>query len=392
MRRLVCSAVLRFMGERVIKPKRQGVRSVLAEGGFTMRRNYSVFGALIGALLCALALTAVSSPAGATPRVKKPGRPTLLSAIPVDTAIAVSWSPPTSDGGATVTGYVAVVNPGGVPCTSTGPTSCLATGLKNGKKYLVKVRATNSVGNGPAAKVKDLVPNTTQNCSYVGAYANLQGCNISGETLSGINLTGADLDGTNLYGDSLDGANLTDVNATNADLYHADLTGADLTDANLTDADMNGATFSNYINNVLVAADINGANLNNNNNTATGGDNYLDVIEWGGLTGTPTTLPSGWGITEGYLLGPGIAPSGPYGANLSNGQLVNIDLTDANLTSAYLTDANLTNVNMTDTDLYGASFSGATLTNITWNSTTCPDNTNSATNGSDPESCVGYGI
>ena len=355
-----------------------------------MRRISFVFGPLIGALLCALALTAVSSPAGATPRLKKPGKPTSVITTPANTAIAVSWSPPTSDGGATITGYVATTNPGAVPCPSTGPTSCLASGLTNGKKYTVLVRATNSVGTGPAARVKKIVPNTTQNCSYVGPYANLQGCNLSANSYAGVNLTGADLDGTNFYGDSLNSANLTDVNATNADLYHVDLSGADLTDANLTDADMNGATLSSYNNdNELVAADINGANLTNN--MATGGGNYLDVIEWGGITGTPTTLPSGWGFTEGYLVGPGIAPSGPYGANLSNGQLVGVDLTDANLTTAYLTDATLTNVNMTDTDLYGATFTGATLTNITWNSTTCPDNTNSATNGSDPQSCVNDG-
>jgi uncharacterized protein YjbI with pentapeptide repeats len=351
-----------------------------------MRRSSFVIGALVGALLCALALTAVSSPAGATP-LKKPGAPTSFTATPVDTAIATSWSPPTSDGGSTITSYTVTAIPGHETCSTNGSgTSCAVAGLKNGKTYRVTVKATNGVGQGRGATIKHLVPNTTQNCSYVGPYANLQGCNISGETLTGINLTGADLDGTNLYGDSLDGANLSDVNATGADLYHADLTGADLSDANLTNADMNGATLSNYVNNVLVAADINGANLTNN--MATGSGNYLDVVEWGGITGTPATLPSGWGFTEGYLLGPGIAPSGPYGAVLSNGQLVGVDLTDANLTSAYLTDATLTNVNMTNTDLYGASFTGATLTNITWSNTTCPDNTNSDNDGG---TCVNDG-
>jgi uncharacterized protein YjbI with pentapeptide repeats len=353
-----------------------------------MRRSSFVFGALIGALLCALALTAVSSPAGATP-LRRPGPPTSFTATPVNTAIALSWGAPTSDGGSTITGYVATAIPGDETCSTGGSgTSCEVTGLRNGHKYKVNVRAINGVGEGKRATIKHLFPNTTQNCSYVGPYANLQSCNLSANSYAGFNLTDADLVSTNFYGDSLNSATLTGVNATNADLYHVDLSGADLTDANLTDANMNGATLSSYNNdNVLVAADISGANPSNN--MATGGGNNLDVIEWGGITGTPTTLPSGWVFTEGYLLGPGIAPSGPYGANISNGQLVGVDLTDANLTSADLTNATLTDVNMTNTDLYGATFTGATLTNITWSNTTCPDNTNS---DNDAGTCVNDGV
>jgi uncharacterized protein YjbI with pentapeptide repeats len=275
---------------------------------------------------------------------------------------------------------VVAVNPGGETCTPVA-NSCLVTGLTNGENYHLTVKAVNSVGVGRPAAKRRLVPNTAQNCSYVGPYGNLQNCNLSGGSLPNANLTGADLEGTNLYGTSLDGANLTGVNAQNADLYHADLVGADLANANLTDADLNGATLSNYIDNTLVAADINGTNLTNDMATAADAsaqDNYLDVIEWGGLTGTPTNLPAGWVFTDGYLLGPGIAPSGPYGASLADGELANVDLSYANLTTADLTDADLTNANLTDTDLYGATFTAGTiLTAVTWSGTTCPDGNDS---------------
>jgi uncharacterized protein YjbI with pentapeptide repeats len=262
------------------------------------------------------------------------------------------------------------------------PGSCLATGLKNGTKYTVIVRATNSVGTGKAARVKMVVPNTTKNCSYVGAYGNLQSCNLSANDYPGVNLTKADLDGTSFYGDSLNGANLTDANAEGADLYHVDLTNAILTDANLTDADLNGAT--------LTGATLTGTNLTND--MAAGYGNNLDVLQQGTITGTPIDLPSGWVFTEGYLLGPGIAPQGPdgYGANLTGGELAGVDLTDANLTLAYLSDADLTDANLTDADIYGTTFSaGTTVTGVIWSNTTCPDGTNS--DAYSPQTCLNDG-
>jgi len=338
----------------------------------------TVIGVFLSLALCGLALTSLPGTAGATPRPRKPSAPTSLTAIPVDTAIAVSWAAPRH--GAPINSYVVTVSPGKETCTPVA-NSCLVTGLTNGRKYHVKVKAVNGVGAGRPAMKGRLEPNTAQNCSYVGAYGNLQGCNLSGGTLSNVNLTDADLYGTNLYGTSLDGANLTGVNAQDADLYHADLVGADLSDANLTDADLNGATLSNYVDNTLVAADINGANLTNDMATAADAqaqNNYLDVMEWGGLIGTPTNLPAGWVFTDGYLLGPGIAPSGPYGADLSDGELADVDLSYANLTTADLTDADMTNANLTSTDLYGATFTAGTiLTGVTWSATTCPDGNDS---------------
>ena len=65
---------------------------------------------------------------------------------------------------------------------------------------------------------------------------------------------------------------------------------------------------------------------------------------------------------------------------LSNTILASADLTNANLTGAYLYAADLTAADLT----------AARLTDVIWQNTTCPDGTNSATNGSSPESCCAH--
>ena len=68
-------------------------------------------------------------------------------------AIDVSWQPPSSDGGAPITAYAAVANPGGLNCM-TAVTSCQISGLADGTDYQVTVHAANSAGNGaPSAPI-----------------------------------------------------------------------------------------------------------------------------------------------------------------------------------------------------------------------------------------------
>ena len=72
----------------------------------------------------------------------------------------------------------------------------------------------------------------------------------------------------------------------------------DLTDATLSGVDLSGADLTN--------------------------------VKSGGITGTPSHLPTNWQLIDGYLIGPG--------ANLGFANLSGVDLTGADLTGADLTD------------------------------------------------------
>jgi uncharacterized protein YjbI with pentapeptide repeats len=282
---------------------------------------------------------------------------------------------------------------------------------------------------------------------YVGGVnlsgADLTGMNFSNADLTGVNFSGADLTGAtfsnavlnrvNFSGATLTGADLTESDSSMIGVVSGDVVGmpsvlpsdwilaggylvgpyADLQDANLDGVDLSSATlatFYTYIEGLVPPVQM----------TISNGS----VIS-GGITGTPSALPPGWELVNGYLLGPGVdlnaqwctttsvssAPScGFYagGANLTGANISGMDLSGADLTNANLANANLANANLTDSGLSSVNFgnadlSGANLTNafmvdanvtgadlasVVWSNTTCPGNTNSNTYS--PYTCVGH--
>ncbi len=91
-----------------------------------------------------------------------PGAPTLVSGIPHDGAVQVTWAAPQSDGNAPITQYDVSTTVGNKTCTWTaGPLSCTVTGLTNGTSYGFTVKAKNAIGTGPAATTGPVVPATT---------------------------------------------------------------------------------------------------------------------------------------------------------------------------------------------------------------------------------------
>jgi cell wall-associated NlpC family hydrolase len=84
------------------------------------------------------------------PPATVPGPPLGLSVTPGNSWAAVSWVPPSNDGGSTITRYTAHASPGGARC-STVVVSCTVSGLTNGADYSFTVTASNEAGDSPAS-------------------------------------------------------------------------------------------------------------------------------------------------------------------------------------------------------------------------------------------------
>ena len=297
------------------------------------------FGRILVACGVVAAVLAVTGPADVTaagvPKLKKPGPPTSVAVVPANGAFVVSWSPPASDGGSPVTNYtvMAVLLKGLVKgsCSTTG-NSCLVSGLTNSAptatgfkpiKYTIEITATNSIGASKVAKLKGVTTSTTQNCTYVGPDGNLQGCDLSGSDLSN-----ADLSGANLSTDDLSGFDLSHTNLSFAILNGTNVAGTDLGSAILT------GVFSGHPGDVL---------------------------------GTPSALPSGWVLYNGYLIGPEVNLNNAdlSGAPLANDQdLAGASLIDSRLSGLDLSQANLSGADLQIADLNGTDLANANLSNV----------------------------
>jgi uncharacterized repeat protein (TIGR02543 family) len=87
----------------------------------------------------------------------------------------ISWSAPSTNGGAQITGYTVTANPGGATCTTT-TTSCSITGLTNGTAYTFEVVATNSVGSSSGASSSSVTPAVV---TYTVTFNSNGGSNVS---------------------------------------------------------------------------------------------------------------------------------------------------------------------------------------------------------------------
>ena len=86
----------------------------------------------------------------------RPGAPAIGSAIGGNAQAAVSFTPPTIDGGTFITSYTVTSNPGGL--TASGAASPITVaGLTNGMAYTFTVTATNAVGAGSASAASNSV-------------------------------------------------------------------------------------------------------------------------------------------------------------------------------------------------------------------------------------------
>jgi Fibronectin type III domain len=96
------------------------------------------------------------------PSAKVPGAPTIGTATAGDTTATVTWTPPTSDGGAPITGYIvnalnAANQVVGTVTVVGNLTTGTINGLKDGIAVTLQVQAINAVGTGPVSAQSNAV-------------------------------------------------------------------------------------------------------------------------------------------------------------------------------------------------------------------------------------------
>jgi M6 family metalloprotease-like protein len=84
-----------------------------------------------------------------------PGAPTIVSVSAGNTQASISFAPPFSNGGSSITGYTVASNTGQVVFGTTIPITM--SNLTNGEEYSFSVTASNAVGTGPSSTVWGVV-------------------------------------------------------------------------------------------------------------------------------------------------------------------------------------------------------------------------------------------
>ena len=96
------------------------------------------------------AASTASTPATTPVSVTAPGAPTSVCATAGQAQATVSFTAPTSNGGAAIASYTVTSSPGNIAVSGAG-SPLTVTGLTNGTAYTFTVTATNSVGNSSAS-------------------------------------------------------------------------------------------------------------------------------------------------------------------------------------------------------------------------------------------------
>jgi len=319
--------------------------------------------------------------------------------VPGDRSVTVTWLAASTNGGPAISGYSVassptVTAPSG--CAHTTSLSCSFTGLNVGTSYTFTVTATNAAGSATSKASVAATPYGIINNVRIYPRGKFEGKDFSGGDLSGFNLSKA-----NFIHCNFTNANLHDVNFSQANLSHATLT-----DATISGTNFSGATLLQSPTGGLTGtpsalptgysltvgyfvgphAYLNHANLTNANLAGVNlSSAIMSATRSGGITGTPSALPTSWVLAKGVLFGPNAIVTGAdvSGVNLSTSRLtgeVSGGLTGtpsalplnfllrggylvgpgANLSNVDFTDVSLANANLFKANLTGASLAHAT--------------------------------
>lgn len=150
------------------------------------------------------------------------------------------------------------------------------------------------------------------------------------------------------------GTDMRNLSFVNGDFLGADIRGTDFSGSDLTGA--------NLVNTLVGQADFTGATLNQ---TKVAGIDLrlarLDRVSTEGLIGAPASLPAGFRLVQGFILGPGVSLKSK---DLSRLDLQGIDLSGANLEGSNLSGSNLTSANLSNSFLDGVNFDSASLSGL----------------------------
>jgi hypothetical protein len=137
-----------------------------------------------------------TSAATATIAGTEPGAPTIGTATPGNAQVSVAFTAPANTGGPAITSYTVTSNPDGI--TGTGSSSpIIVSGLTNGTPYTFTVRATNSIGTGPASAASSpaVTPSAiVQDASFAYVPLLLETTSTNGQNNQGTTTTNGFLD------------------------------------------------------------------------------------------------------------------------------------------------------------------------------------------------------
>jgi len=115
-----------------------------------------------------------------------PGAPTSPTVVGGNQQVVVSWVAPTNTGGG-VTSYIVTASPGGATCTWTsGPLTCVVTGLTNGTAYTFSVVSANSQGNSASVTSGSVTPRTVPGAPTITSVSQSAGGSTTSIVSSGL--------------------------------------------------------------------------------------------------------------------------------------------------------------------------------------------------------------
>lgn len=116
-----------------------------------------IAGLFVVALLVSCGGGGSSAPTPAAPAV--PGAPQSLAATAADASASFAFTPPSSNGGAAITGYTVTCTAAGATRSAGGAVSpIVVSGLANATTYSCSATATNSAGTGAASNAVSVTP------------------------------------------------------------------------------------------------------------------------------------------------------------------------------------------------------------------------------------------